>query len=168
MDRCIVQLPSKIISNARSGAYVNFGDVRLALDPVSHMAEPCPELPQSNKKNTKPISNFYTWLRVWNTYEQLIMASHSHKYWHLTAYRKFIQDCDRKYLWSDVYCFDTRFHNYLASTSMPFKFGNTSTDLFVTTLEATAVVHLGVAKLNIMYKQQSHFLIVLGYWHLHT
>ena len=135
-----VQLPQKFLDAARAGEYVNFGEVLYTVDTAPYV---CEQDKENAKKQNKVVGSFYTWLKAWNYYEQAVMAYHPSAYWHMSEYRKFIQDCDKKYQWMCVYSYDIRFRSLVAVSANKFAFGHVNSELFVTTLDATAVKQSG-------------------------
>ena len=129
-----VTLSRSIMASISAGEFINFGEILYILDAETAQNNEKP----ADRKSIK-VNNFYSWLRCWNVYEETIMNVHSHIYSHLASYRQFIQDCDGKYTWTAVSMYDTRFRSLLACSTRKFDFGIINSDLFVTTLDATAV-----------------------------
>jgi len=90
------------------------------------------------RKSKKQLDTFLNWLQAWNNYESVIMSVKPELYSELLSYRMFIQSADRKYRWSAIYSYDMRFRADLARDKS-WKFGTVSSDLAVSTLDATAV-----------------------------
>ena len=93
----------------------------------------------SRKSRHSILDNFLAGLRAWNVYENLVLKKKTDMYRKLATYRRLKQDCDRKYKWTDVYSYDVKFGTKLASSHDKFLYEKVDVELFVTTLDATAI-----------------------------
>ena len=137
-------LPEKLVKQAKSGEFVNLSDFLInnyeatqEYEPVMNMYDGTISFkPKRSKSNV--IDNILSWLKAWNIYEAILVTHNPSLYAGFAKYRQFIQSCDRKYRWSSVYAYDIRNRSNLAQIKS-FDFHTIDTDLFVTTLDATAI-----------------------------
>ena len=90
------------------------------------------------KKLKRSLDSFANWLSAWNNYEELLMSKKPELYSYLSAYRSFIHNCDKKYLWHAIYAYDCRHRAKLAS-SHSWEFHHVDNDLYITIFDASTV-----------------------------
>ena len=102
------QWPLKLVQSARQGEFINLIDFlqcpgysasQTELEPI---VTDTGELRFKPKKAQKLIKNFGIWLQAWNAYEQVVVGNRPELFMKFAVYRQFIQDSDKKYMWSAV------------------------------------------------------------------
>ena len=91
------------------------------------------------KQRKLKIDNFLVWLLEWNLFERILIQSYPNLYPSLASDRCLMQECDWKYGWSVVYLYDTKFRVKLANSDDKVAHDCVDINIFVTTLDATAV-----------------------------
>jgi hypothetical protein len=127
----------KVVESAKRGEYIVLGDFLPA--PETQLSTNYQELEASvaingtlelkPKRNRKVVDSFYTWLTAFNNFEELLVDHKPDIYASMVAYRRFIQQCDKKYLWSAVQAYDCRFRADL-SRSNSFEYQTVDIRLF--------------------------------------
>ena len=139
--------PRKSVSAAVSGEFVELSDFLPCSEAVGQACDASVDnhgiIKLRTGKNKQGITNFLSWLRAWNQFEHIVLQSKADLYDKLATYRRLIQECDRKYKWQDVYMYDVKFRSKLASSSDKFAYDRVDVEIFVTTLDATAVKQSG-------------------------
>lgn len=92
------------------------------------------------KKTKNAIDCFDKWLTAWSGYEGLLMSARCEKelYRSLNAYRLFIQNCDKKYMWQAISVYDIRHRSQLGD-NQDLGIDKTDIDLFVTILDSSSL-----------------------------
>ena len=91
------------------------------------------------RRSKRKIFNLQSWLEAWNNYERLMINYHRsfELYEHMSEYRSFICNCDRKYMWSAITAYDIRHRAQLSRKSVEFSVLNVS--LQAQLLDASAI-----------------------------
>jgi hypothetical protein len=136
------RIAKKTYLSARTGEFVHLPEFAPNNEPSAIMESVLDnatgQLVFKSKNIKKSLDCFLTWSRAWAGYEALLVSIFPALYLSLTDYRLFIQGCDALYHWSAVSAYDQR-HRHRQSLTHSFEFQTCSTDIYISTLNATTI-----------------------------
>ena len=114
------QISRKVVESAVRGEYIILSE--FLPNPETQIAPQHLEASVSEngliefkqKAPKKAIESFFAWLTAFTNLEEILVSRKPEIYPKLVAYRRFIQQCDKKYTWPSVRAYDCRYRAELA------------------------------------------------------